>query len=167
MRPIRESDATRRYVGWLNDPEINQYLESRFETWTAQKLRRYIRRMMRDRRTVFMGILLKDSRRHIGNVKLDINPVHGLGVIGILLGDKTCWGKGYATEVLNLLSRYAFDKLGLHKLGAGTYASNRGSVRAFLKAGYRVEGRFREQYRDGAKFVDGLYLGKINPRSEV
>ena len=56
--------------------------------------------------------------------------------VRILLGDKNCWGKGYATETIEVLTEHAFGVLGLHKLTAGAYAENVGSIRAFEKAGF-------------------------------
>ena len=50
------------------------------------------------------------------------------------------WGKGYATEAIQLTSEYAFNYLKLLKLNAVCYESNVGSILAFLKASYTIEG---------------------------
>jgi RimJ/RimL family protein N-acetyltransferase len=164
LRPVALADAGARYVAWMNDPEINRYLESRFEAATLPGLRSFIRSMRADPDNVFLAIVLKRGHRHIGNIKLGpINRIHGFGEIGILLGEKDCWGKGYATEAISVLSDYAFGRLGLHKLTAGAYAANRGSVRAFLKAGFAREGVKRDQYRCGNGYQDLVLLGKVAP----
>lgn len=164
LRPVSLADAGPRYLGWINDPEVNRYLESRFETATLSGLRAFISSMRADPATHFLAIVLKAGNRHIGNIKLGpVNRVHGFAEIGILLGEKDCWGKGYATEAISLLCGFAFGSLGLHKLTAGAYAANRGSVRAFLKAGFSREGRKRDQYRCGDGYQDLVLLGKVAP----
>ena len=45
LRPVQLSDATERYVSWMNDPDVNQFLESRFSTTTREALGNYIRQM--------------------------------------------------------------------------------------------------------------------------
>ena len=58
-----------------------------------------------------------------------------------MVGDRAAWGQGVATEAISLMTHIAQEELGLRKLTAGCYASNVGSVRAFIKAGFAVEGR--------------------------
>ena len=53
--------------------------------------------------------------------------------IGIMIGDKSSWGKGYASEVINVISRYAFRSLNVNKLTAGAISPNIGVIKAFLK----------------------------------
>ena len=89
---------------------------------------------------IFLAIVLKDNKKHIGNIKIGpINWYHRLAEIGIMIGEKDCWGKGYAAEAISLLADFAFSKLNLHKLTAGCYEQNQGSLKAFQKAGFEVE----------------------------
>src|SRR3989338_5525401 len=134
LRPITIEDVTDTYVGWLNDPEVNQFLETRFIAHTKDTAREYIRKIVNDSTHVFFAMVRKDSCTHIGNIKLGpIDPHHKVGSIGIMIGDKASWGKGFATEAIQLLTAYAFDALRLHKVTAGAYENNAGSAKAFLK----------------------------------
>ncbi|HEY1157453.1 MAG TPA: GNAT family protein, partial [Arthrobacter sp.] len=100
--------------------------------------------MAGDPLNLFAGIFLREGDRHIGNIKLGpINVHHRRADIGLLVGDRACWGKGYASEAIAILSDFAFGRLGLHRLTAGMYAENEGSARAFEKAGYAREGLLR------------------------
>ena len=87
--------------------------------------------------------------------------MHRHADVGIILGDKTCWGKGYAAESLRLVAGYARQSLQLHKLMAGIYANNIGSIQAFLKAGFAQEGRFASHWFCGGEYVDGLQMGLL------
>lgn len=128
------------YVAWLNDPEVNRFLESRFQVQTLEGVREFVARQLADPRSLFLGIRSVELGRHVGNVK--ISPIvreHGLGEIGIMIGDRDAWGRGVATEALRVIAAIARHELGLRKLTAGCYESNGGSTRAFLKAGFHIE----------------------------
>lgn len=162
LRPVLLSDASENYVAWLNDPEVNQYLESRFIKQSLQSVRDYVERITRDANTLFLAIVSKSEERHIGNVKLGpIDWNHRVGDIGIMIGDKAYWRKGFGGDAIRLLSEYAFSVLKLHKLTAGAYENNIGSIRAFLKAGYLVEGRLRDHYLYKDIYVDKVVLARF------
>lgn len=163
LRPVNLSDATKEYVNWLNDKEINQFLEVRFIKHTRADLRTYIGKVIKNPNTLFWAIVRKDTDRHIGNIKLGpIDWNHRIGDIGIMIGDKNSWGKGFATEVIRLISDYAFKTLKLHKLTAGAYANNVGSIKAFLKLGFFEEGRRKKHVLCDGKYLDVTLLAKLN-----
>lgn len=148
----------------MNDPEINAFLESRFVEHGLDDLSRFVEAMAEDRLNLFLGIFLRDGDRHIGNIKLGpVNTHHARAEIGLLIGDRDCWGKGYASEAIAILTDFAFQTIGLRRVGAGAYAENEGSARAFEKAGYRREAVFRDHWWHDGRFQDGVYLAKINP----
>lgn len=94
------------------------------------------------RDNLFMAICLKEGKRHIGNIKIGpINWLNRFTDIRLLIGEKDCWGKGYASEAIGLVVDIAFNKLGLHKLWAGAYDANQGSVKSFIKNRFSIEGR--------------------------
>lgn len=134
--------VTETYVGWLNDPLVNQYLECRFTKADLASTRRFVEQTLADPAALFLGIRSVTLGRHVGNIKLaPIDRHHCLGEIGILLGDRDAWGLGIASQAIAQLAAIAREELGLRKLTAGCYASNIGSVRAFEKAGFAVEAR--------------------------
>lgn len=165
LRSVRASDATERYVAWLNDPEINRYLEVRFAPQTIEGVRAYVDDMARSDDYAFMAIVLNDGGRHIGNIKIGpMNRAHRFADIGIVIGEKDCWGKGYATEAIALATRYAFETLDLHRLEAGAYAPNMGSAKAFLKAGWKEEGLEAAKWLVDGVFVDGIRVACVRGR---
>ncbi len=163
LRRVRSSDVTPVYVGWLNDPEVNRFLESRFSPHSLESTAAYVAKLEGDVDNVFLAIIMLDGSRHIGNMKIGpINRQHRCAAVGIVIGEKDCWGKGYATEAISLGTRYSFATLGLHRLEAGAYAENPGSARAFLKAGWHEEGREQSKWRCEDRFVDGVRIACVN-----
>ena len=150
------------YVRWLNDPRVNRYLESRFVEHSLDSTREFVRQCRADTDTLFLGICSQAlGRRHVGNVKLaPIDRRHGLGEIGILVGEPDAWGRGIASSALLALSAIAQNQLALRKLTAGCYASNVGSRKAFERAGFTVEGVRRNHFLLDGNPEDLQLLGK-------
>lgn len=160
LRRIKISDANKNYLNWMHDPGINQYLESRFEKWDLNKLKCYVRNVLRDKKCFFLAIIHRATGRHIGNIK--IGPIvlqHHFADIGIIIGDKSFWGKGLGIESLKLAKNYCFKKLKIHKLVAGAYSNNIGSIKVFKKSGFSVEGIKRKHYLSYGKYVDAVLFG--------
>jgi RimJ/RimL family protein N-acetyltransferase len=146
----------------MNDPAITQYLESRFYPNSLETLKEYVISKNGDKENVFFAILLKEGNRHIGNVKVGpIDTIHRFADVGIIIGEKECWGKGYGTEAIRLIADYAFNVINLNKLNAGCYDLNKGSIKAFKKAGFSEEGRRRKQYFCNGKYVDDIAMGLL------
>jgi RimJ/RimL family protein N-acetyltransferase len=165
LREVRLTDVNQDYCRWMNDPEVTKYTESRFSSYEIDSLTESVRQKLADCNSVFLTIMRKDTEQHIGNIKLGhIDWPHRLADIGVMIGDKECWGNGYATEAISLVVQFAFQELNLHKLTAGFYAANKGSERAFLKNGFVVEGiRKRHRFCEG-NYVDTVLLGLLNER---
>lgn len=149
---LQPDDVTDEYVAWLNDPAVNRYLESRFVRHTPESTRRFVQTVVESDDSIVFGIRYAAEGRHVGNIKLGpVDRHHRRAEIGLLIGDRSIWGRGIASGAIELVTRYAFDSLGLFKVTAGCYASNVGSRRAFEKAGFVVEAiRKRHFLLDGA-----------------
>jgi RimJ/RimL family protein N-acetyltransferase len=164
LRAMDESAADAAYLGWLNDSVVTQYLEARFTNYTRERLEGYIRAENERADAVLFGIHRIEDGARIGTIKLSrIRPEHRHCEIGLMIGDRSAWGRGYGAEAIALSCGYAFTDLKLHKVSAGCYGDNLGSARAFEKAGFVVEGRLREDRWSGDHWVDKLWLGLINP----
>ncbi|MFN3346628.1 MAG: GNAT family N-acetyltransferase [Candidatus Bipolaricaulaceae bacterium] len=135
LREFRPADLgqTRK---WVADPEIARWilpawplLPSSWEEW--------LHRVYTSPNARHFAIVLH-SGRHIGNVSLhSIRWEEGVAEVGIVLGEKDCWGQGYGPEALRLLMYYAFQELGLRKLVLHVRRENRRAMRAYRKVGFQ------------------------------
>jgi len=108
------------------------------------------------------GKFASSEDKLIGTIKLHINWVHRHADIGIMIGDKTGWGKGYASEAIGLVKDYAFNILNLHKLWAGIYENNEASHRAFEKNGFKPEGILKEHRFCNGEYINQYIMGVLN-----
>jgi len=165
LRPLEREDLNERYLGWLNDPEVNRYLESGIFPYTKDKLEEFYEQATKSPDQVILAIIDKETDQHIGNVKLGpINWVHRKATLGILIGDKQFWGRGIGTEATWLMVGYGFTRLNLNRIELGVCAEHEAAVRCYEAVGLRVEGRFRESLFHEGQYKDGLWMGLL--RSE-
>lgn len=146
LRALEAADLNATYLAWLNDPEVNRYLETRFQPQTMEALQAYWQDHRDDPTSPWFAICLQVDGRHIGNIKLGpIQWLHRRADLSLFIGDRSCWGQGYASEAIAAVRDWAFDELDLQKLNAGIYGGNLGSRRAFEKCGFSLEGTLRAE----------------------
>lgn len=97
--------------------------------------------------------------RPIGEVGLrHIYPRSQSAEMGILIGEKEFWNKGFGTEAVRLILDYGFTVLSLHNIMLSTYAYNERAIHAYENAGFRMVGRRREAHRWGDKRYDEVVM---------
>ena len=162
LRNLQKADGNGPYLDWMQDADVIRFLEPRSGGYDRQGLEQYIADMNISKTDLLLGMIRKDSGAHIGNIKLGgINTQSMDAHIGILIGNKTAWGQGYASEAISAVSDHAAGELGLKRVYAGCHANNPGSWKAFLGAGFREEMRLKKNSRVDGKWVDGLTMGRV------
>ena len=160
--PAKPELATERYLTWLQDPQINRFLETRWQEQSIDSIKAFIAERDRDKCAVLFAIVDKDTSQHIGNIKLGpINWHHRFAEISYFIGEKQYWNKGYASEVIATVANWGLDQLELALIKAGFYGSNTASKKALEKAGFSFEANFRGEFVDidGSR-VDHLWYSK-------
>jgi ribosomal-protein-alanine N-acetyltransferase len=164
LRAPELADLNATYLSWLNDQTVNRYLETRFIPQTLEALQEYWQTHRDDPASPWFAICLRADGRHIGNIKLGpIQWLHRRADLSLFIGDRNCWGQGYASEAITAVRDWAFAELDLQKLNAGIYAGNLGSRRAFEKCGFSLEGTLRDEVVSGGERLDMWRVGL--PRS--
>src|SRR5213083_1874896 len=160
LRPLEEADAAECHA-WLNDPEVRRTLAVRGVPHTEASSREWIR--TRDpRRDQVFAIVTRERDLYVGNCGLhEIDPIDRLARLGIVIGRKDEWGKGFGTEAVTLLCRHAFDGLNLHKVCLSCFATNERGLRLYARVGFAPEGRLREQVFIDGRWVDEIVLGLV------
>lgn len=163
LRPLGRAHVSDRYVRWMNDREVNKYLESGGD-YTIDMLKNYLD-TVEEQQIYFWAIHLKEGK-HIGNIKIDpINVRHRFGEYGILMGDREEWGKGYAKEASELVVDFCFNgELRLRKVILGVVRDNVAAVKLYEKLGFVVEGTLRSHVFHVGKWCDLLRMSLFAPK---
>jgi len=160
LRCLSSEEVGHKYLGWLSDLEVNRYLEIRHSPpASVAELAQFVDFINQSADSILFGIFLLDGI-HIGNVKLGpIDSSNRRTDVGLLIGDKGQWGRGYATRAIRLVSDFAFQHLDLVRLTAGCYDPNQGSFHAFMKAGYQHEGTLANYWQCEGQSVGEIMMG--------
>lgn len=160
LRALEPADLNATYLGWLNDSVVNRYLETRFLPQTLEALQAYWLAHRDNPDSPWFAICRLTDRQHIGNIKLGpICWLHRTANLSLFIGERRCWGQGYATEAIRLLCEWAFMELDLQKLNAGIYEGNVSSRRAFEKCGFVLEGVLRKEVVSAGSRLDVWRMG--------
>ncbi len=151
LRAIEREDIP-TFVRWFNDPEVRRYLMMYAPMSHAQEERWFEEMLQRNDGFLYaIEARVEDGWHHIGNVGLEqVDWKNRRATLGIVLGEKTYWGKGYGTDAARVMLRFAFCELNLHRVELETFSFNPRAMRCYEKLGFKPEGIRREAlYRDG------------------
>ncbi|MFC1878354.1 GNAT family N-acetyltransferase [Chloroflexota bacterium] len=153
---------------WARDSEYQRLLDTEAaQVYSAKMFQQWFEKDIEKTRTGGIGFNIRtlEDDRLIGFVGVfDIQWNHGDAWIGIGIGERDQWGKGYGTDAMRVILRYAFTELNLQRVSLGVFSYNKRAMCSYEKAGFRYEGAGRESlHRDGQRAND-LYMGIL--RSE-
>lgn len=101
-----------------------------------------------------------DGDRLIGEIGFEEEELpYGETFVAIGIGEQENWGKGYGSDAMRIILRYAFTELNLQRVSLTVSEYNPRAVQSYLKVGFLEEGRLRScEYRDGRRY-DLIYMG--------
>jgi RimJ/RimL family protein N-acetyltransferase len=157
LRPIDVPDDSETIAAWLNDPDVTRTLR-RYLPHTPSGVEEYVRKFAGSDTDIPLAIVAKEGDRFVGLCSIHgVSHRHRNGSLGLTVGEKSGWGKGYGKEAMELLIRLGFHTLNLHRLSLQVYSFNERAIRLYEKLGFRHEGRLRQDF-----FLDGVYHDTLN-----
>ncbi|HEX7887948.1 MAG TPA: GNAT family protein [Ramlibacter sp.] len=159
IRAFGPEDLTPEYVGWLNDPEVVRYSNQRFRRHDARSCAAYLESFP-GTGNLFLSVRRKDGRHAIGTMTVYHASHHGTADVGILIGDRNAWGRGYGQDAWNTVVHWLARHPAVRKVTAGTVACNAGMLKLMERSGMKREAvRERQELIDGEP-VDIVYFAK-------
>jgi RimJ/RimL family protein N-acetyltransferase len=161
LAPIAPEDAD-LWATWLNDLEVALPLgDEAYGLFTAEDQARDIADIIAHHDHAFT-IVERASGRPIGRCLLfGLNKTDRSTEVGIFIGDKGSWGKGYGTEAMRLLLDYAFNLLNLHSVMLGVYSFNERAFSLYRRLGFREIGRRRQARIIGSRTFDVILMDML------
>jgi len=110
----------------------------------------------------WFSIRTLDGDKFIGDIDLfGIDWASRSTFVGLAIGESNFQGKGYGSDVMRVILRYAFMELNLKRVGLFVFEFNSRAIRAYEKAGFRHEGRLRKCLNKEGKRWDMLMMGVL------
>jgi RimJ/RimL family protein N-acetyltransferase len=162
-------DDLLRFTTWLNDPEVRQYISiilpfsfEEEEGWFESMLKR-----PKEEHPLVIEVRQEadgggETWVPIGNIGLHAIDWHVRSAeLGIFIGDKSYWDKGYGSEAVRLILQHGFETLNLQRISLRVLASNPRAIHTYEKAGFVHEGNMRRAEYKGGKYIDVLFMGVL------
>lgn len=163
FRAIERSDLA-RCQEWLNDPEVLEGLAHIVPLSSLDEEHWFEGAMQRgkEERPLAIEVQEGDDWRHVGNIGfLNLEWTPRAAELGIFIGDKSLWNKGYGTEAVELLLEHGFQTLNLNRIYLHVFANNLRARRSYEKVGFVLEGTLRQAvYRHG-QYIDLLVMSVL------
>jgi RimJ/RimL family protein N-acetyltransferase len=159
-----EREDLPRFVSWLNDPEVRENLAMYLPISMAQEENWFEEMLKRPPETqpLVIEVREKDDWVPIGNMGVfNHNNISHSGELGIMIGNKAYWNKGYGTRSIQLMLKHCFETLNFNRVSLIVYQTNPRAIRCYEKVGFVHEGKMREaQYLNG-KYIDVLIMSVL------
>lgn len=165
LRGIEREDLP-LFVEWLNDADVRANLAvylpmsmAREELWFEGMLER-----MPEEQPFAIESRTGRTWNLIGTCGFrDLNWQERSAEIGIMIGVKREWNKGYGTEAMRLMVKHGFETLNLHRIFLHVYEDNTRAIRSYAKVGFIEDGRLRQARYAQGRYSDVVVMSLLRP----
>ena len=158
IAPFCPEHLTERYISWLNDPEVVKYSEQRQRKHDFESCQAYLESFNGSPHYFWAIIIVDGISRHIGNINAYVDEVNSVADVGIMIGEKSLWGRGYGGEAWQAVCNYLIRKRQLRKVTAGALSLNLGMIRVMKKLGMAPDGIRKRHHILGREEVDIVHM---------
>jgi RimJ/RimL family protein N-acetyltransferase len=160
LSDLKEKDLP-KFVRWLPNNEVSQYLLVDFSNLTLKKEKAWYNDTKKQKDTIIFGLYALDGNKKVligstGLKKIDYN--HENAEFGIIVGDKNYWGKGIGTEATKLVLDFGFKVLGLNAIYLAVFSKNKAGQKAYKRAGFKKTGLLRQHLKYKKGFDDIFFM---------
>lgn len=151
LRDKRVADAQNDYV-WQTDPELARLDAAPVLILSfPQYLESYANELQRSNPTKRRFAIDTADGNHIGNCSYyGLNESKGEAELGIMIGNRDYWDKGYGTDAVTTLVSHIFRRTNLRRIYLKTLEANTRARKCFQKCGFSPYSRMD---RDGYSFT--------------
>ncbi|MFT0803441.1 GNAT family protein [Bacillus swezeyi] len=165
LRPVRKEDMESFYKA-VHDEYI-RYMTGTKRVFTMDELYEHYERITSDDTRFDFAICLLDRDELIGDLSiLEIDRANRKAGFRIALHSTDHFNKGYGTEAVQLVQRFAFKELQLNRLQLEVFSHNIRAVKVYEKAGFKKEGTLRQALHMNGRYSDEIIMGMLKHEYE-
>jgi len=158
--PYQPDYVSQHHVDWLNDKEVTKYSEQRLKYHTIQTQVDYLSLVHKQGYNKIWLIVIREGP-DIGSITAYCDAYNLVANLGILIGDRDSWGKGFGYEAWSAVMDYCCNDLEMRKIECGMMAKNASMKKLAERSGMVLEGVVAKHFRDD----DMLLYGKLKNAS--
>ncbi len=161
LSPCAPEDAE-KWAAWDNDPDVALPLgDEAFTLSSLESEQENIARIQKSGEPIFT-ILDLATDEVIGRGSLFfVNRVDRCSELGIVIGEKSFWNRGYGQDATRLLLEYGFNLLNLNSIMLGVFSFNERAIACYRKIGFREIGRWRQARIIAGKCYDIVFMDML------
>lgn len=160
LEPLTEV-VLNEYLRGLADPEVQRLTGSQ-STYTPPEVERWLatRREQHDRAD--WAVTRREDDTFLGEAVLhEFDAANESASYRVWLAGPHLFGRGYGTEVTQLVVDHALDQVGVHRLALEVFDLNPRARRVYEKCGFVVEGRLRDALMWEGRRYDALVMAVL------
>ncbi len=159
LRAYEKTDLERAHQ-FFNDYEMMRFLRiGAIYPCSLEQEAEVIENLNKDKSKGYAFAIATLDGKYIGGCGyMDLDQKNATCMVGIVIGDKDYWGKGYGTDAMRVLLGFLFRELSLRKVQLGVFAYNVRGIKSYEKVGYKVEGVFKDQIQRDGIFHDEVRM---------
>ncbi|GMQ57232.1 GNAT family protein [Vallitalea sediminicola] len=158
LRDLIIDDLEDRYK-WSLDKEVTKYLSipNKYPPFTREETKVWIKMCINRTNGYLQKAILTEDNVHIGWVDLkNFDDVNSNAELGITIGNKDFWGKGYGAAAIIAMLQIGFVELKLNKIWLRVDYDNENAIKCYTRIGFISEGILREDRIRHEEYIDRL-----------
>ncbi len=156
-------ETSKAFSRWSRDSEFRRYLDSSVASPASQKdMQKLLQKELEEQsmNQHWFSIRALEDDQLLGDIDLYVYNWPGRDTfVGLGIGERDFWGKGYGTDVMKVILRYAFTEINMKRVTLSVFEYNPRAIRSYEKAGFRHEGRSRQLLNKEGRRWDMLTMG--------
>ncbi|MCI1593646.1 GNAT family N-acetyltransferase [Heyndrickxia oleronia] len=160
LRELTLNDVEDRFR-WCLDKEVTKHLNmpEKYPPFSKEETKSWIKMCINKTNGYEQKAIETEEGRHIGWIDLkNIDKLNKHAELGVAIGDKTYWGKGYGFSAMKEMLQWGFNELDLNKIWLRVEVDNEKAIKSYKRIGYVEEGILRQDRLRNGEFVDRLRM---------
>ena len=160
LRELTLYDVEDRYQ-WCLDKEVTKHLNmpEKYPPFSREETKKWIEMCINKTNGYEQKAIITEEGKHIGWVDLkNIDKLNKHAELGIAIGDKNYWGKGFGLAAMKEMLLWGFNELELNKIWLRVEVDNEKAIKSYKLMGYVEEGILRQDRLRNGEFIDRLCM---------
>lgn len=146
---------------YINDSEVKNLLHPGIPyLYTFEDEEKWFNTLSATKDVYSFAIETIEDNKYIGGCGINnINWKNSVSEVGIFIGDKDYWGKGYGTDAMKILIKFIFNQMNINKIKLKVFSFNERAIKSYEKCGFKKEGILRQEIFRNGKYHDEIIMG--------
>jgi RimJ/RimL family protein N-acetyltransferase len=159
IRALEKKDLD-EIMKWVNDYKVTRTLTSFLYPLSGEQEEKILEKLIEPNERNRTFAIETKKGEYLGNIGFhNIDWKNRNAEVGIVIGKKNYWNKGYGTDAMMTILDFAFNRMNLHKVYLGVFDFNQGGIKSYLKCGFKKEGHLRGMFYNEGKYHDMVMMG--------